>query len=467
MRASVYARISRDREGAGLGVATQEADCRELADRLGASIVSVHTDNDLSAYSGKPRPGYRDLLREVQDGEVDVVLAWHTDRLHRSPAELEEYITACEQRAVSTHTVKAGPVDLSTSSGRMVARTLGNHARYEVEHAVERMQRAKQRSAEAGVWKGGRRPFGYEADGVTVREDEAAALRSACDQVLAGESLRSIARAWNAAGLTTTTGKPWGLSAPRRALLRPRNAGLMEHRGEIVGDAQWPAIVDREKWEAVRRILLDPARRTNPETNAPKHLGSGLYRCGLCHGPMRAGHDRYGRPLYRCAERGGEAGHASRDMEQLDAYVSAVLVERLRRDDLADLLSAPAADVDLEGLQARAIELDERKTQLAALFADGDVDARQLAEGSRRLTTELDGVREQIAVAYNGTALADIGGAPDPGQAWLESTLERRRLVLGALMTVIVQQSGRGRPPGWKPGESYFRPDTVAIEWVA
>ena len=104
--------------GAGLpGVATQEADCRELASTLDCTIVSIHTDNDLSAYARKPRPGYKALLTEVKAGEIDAVIAWHTDRLHRSPAELEEYVTACESHGVKTFTVKAGNLDLTTASG--------------------------------------------------------------------------------------------------------------------------------------------------------------------------------------------------------------------------------------------------------------------------------------------------------------------------------------------------------------
>src|SRR5680860_22077 len=229
MRASIYCRISRDREGAGLGVATQEHDCRELAESLGASIVSVHTDNDLSAYSGKPRPGYRHLLAEIAEGRTDCILTWHTDRLHRSPAELEDYITLCETAGVRTITVKAGDLDLASPSGLVMARTLGAFARYEVDHARERMQRAKQRSAEAGKWKGGRRPFGYQPDGITLREEEATLISLAADRVLAGESLRAVARAWNTAGSTTLTGNPWDASGVRRTLLRPRNAGLMEH----------------------------------------------------------------------------------------------------------------------------------------------------------------------------------------------------------------------------------------------
>src|SRR6478609_5065161 len=167
MKAAIYSRISADREGAGLGVQTQEADSRDLAASLAAEIVAVYTDNDLSAYSGKPRPGYLRLLDDIDAGRVDVVLAWHTDRLHRSPVELERYAEVCRPRGVITHTVKAGLIDLSTASGLMVARILGSVARHEVDHMIERQKRAKLRSAEAGTYKGGRRPFGYEPDGVT------------------------------------------------------------------------------------------------------------------------------------------------------------------------------------------------------------------------------------------------------------------------------------------------------------
>lgn len=460
MRASIYARISKDREGAGLGVETQIADCRELAASLGVTVVSTWRDNDVSAYSGKPRPEYRKLMQEIRDGATDMVLTWHTDRLHRSPAELEDYIAACEPRSVATHTVKAGPFDLSTPSGRLVARQLGNVARYEVEHAVERMQRAKQRSADAGKWKGGRRPFGYEADGVTIREDEARAIQSACDGILAGLSVSAITREWNRLGIVTTTGKPWRGHGPRRVLLRPRNAGLMEHRGEIVGPAEWPAVVDPEKWRAVVRLLTDPSRRTNPGSSQRKWLGSGLFRCGVCGAVMRATMSD-GHRTYRCSA----TSHLSRKLEEIDAYVEGVIVARLRQPDLVEILQEPTTGPDLRALEIRVVELRERLNQLADVFAEGAIDAEQLSSGTRRLNQELESTREQIAAVYNGTALAGVADAPDPGAAWLRADLDRRRAVLDALAAVTILPSGRGRPAGWRPGESYFRPESVRIKW--
>jgi len=81
IRAAIYCRISQDRTGAGLGVARQETDCRAVCDRRGWDVVEVYTDNDVSAYSGKPRPGWTRLLGDVQSGLIDAVVGWHVDRL--------------------------------------------------------------------------------------------------------------------------------------------------------------------------------------------------------------------------------------------------------------------------------------------------------------------------------------------------------------------------------------------------
>jgi site-specific DNA recombinase len=42
-------RISHDRAGAGLGIARQEEDCRELCARKGWDVAGMYPDNDVSA----------------------------------------------------------------------------------------------------------------------------------------------------------------------------------------------------------------------------------------------------------------------------------------------------------------------------------------------------------------------------------------------------------------------------------
>ncbi len=463
-RAVIYTRMSKDRAGAGLGVDRQRQDCVELADRLGWTIVDHHSDNDLSAYSGKPRPGYRALLDDLEHGRADAVLVWHTDRLHRRPVELEQYIDVCDPRGVITQTVKAGPLDLATPSGRMVARMLGSAGRYEVEHMIERQQAAKLQAATSGRWKGGRRPFGYEADGITIRESEAAEIRRATNDLLAGMSLHAIARAWNARGVTTSTGGPWKPTEVRKLLARPRNAGLMEHRGEVVGPAGWPAIVDEPLWQAVRVLLSDESRRTTTG-NARRWLGGGLYLCGVCGSTLRAttggtaGKGLGSVAAYRCEH----GTHVVRRCALLDDFVERVLVDRLSRPDAADL-GRPETTVDTAALHVERLALQARLDELVDRFTAGQITGQQMERGSTTLRAQLDDLARRLATAAGTSAVAGVTGA-GAADVWPTLDLSRRRAILDTLMTVTVHRTRRGRPPGWQPGESYFDPRGVEIEW--
>ena len=118
VRAVIYARISLDRHD-GAGVERQEAECRQLAERNGWEVTHVYVDNSVSAYSGKDRPEYTAMLAAIRGGRVDVVLAWHPDRLTRRLKDLVEYVDVTQAAGVDTVTVTAGAWDLSSASGRM------------------------------------------------------------------------------------------------------------------------------------------------------------------------------------------------------------------------------------------------------------------------------------------------------------------------------------------------------------
>ncbi|MFP8960051.1 recombinase family protein [Streptomyces nanhaiensis] len=462
-RAIIYCRISRDREGAGLGVERQREDCEALAQQLGVEVVAVYSDNDLSAYSGKPRPGYESLLEDLRAGKADTVLAWHTDRLHRSPAELETYIDVCEPRGVQTRTVKAGTLDLSTATGRMIARQLGVQARYEVERMVERQKRTRDQMAARGVFFGGRRPFGYEADGVTVREEEAALIREAADAVLAGASLHSIAADWNRRGVLTSTGRQWKGPEVREMLLRPRNAGIVRHRGREAGPAGWPAVLDEPLWRSVVAVLSDPERRTTPG-NERRYLGSGLYLCGVCAdgttmrcttSSTRAGGVMI--PSYGCRLR----KHLTRRTDPLDDHVVLTILDRVSGPDAAGLLARQPDPVDVAGAQADMRQARAILDQLAAALGAGEMDMQEWRVASQAAKGRLERAEQALAGAVRADPVAALVAAQDPAAAWNGLDLSRQRAVLDALMTVTVLPAPRGR----RPGGSYFDPGAVRIDW--
>lgn len=463
-RAGIYCRISRDREGAGLGVDRQEQDCRKLATDLGWTIVGVYRDNDISAYSGKPRPDYDKLLADLRSGHVNAVIAWHSDRLHRRPAELEEYISVCEATAAPTATVTASPLDLTTPSGRMVARMLGAAARGEVEHSIERIKRAKLQAAVTGKYRGGRRPFGYARDGVTVLPEEATEIVKAADALLSGMSVRAITADLNARGIRTSTGAAWHPIKVREMLLRPRNAGLVDHDGQIVCEnAEWPPVLDKDTWRGVVALLSDPTRRTAPG-GAPRWMLSGIARCGAdgCGAPMVIHSQRSStrpnqKPAYGC-----KAFHVMRDAAQLDEHVSTYVIERLMRPDAFKLL-AQDSPVDTTALHIQVLALRQQLDELGLLYARRQLDARQVAVASQDLRNQLAMTEREIATASHQSVFAGIVGADDVPGTWEAWPLDRKRAAIRALVMVTVHKARRGRPPGWKAGDGYFDPAAVSV----
>jgi site-specific DNA recombinase len=193
LRSVIYARQSLDRSGEGAAVDRQVADCQRIAHQRGWSVVETITDNDMSASTGKPRPGYQRLVSLMRSRSLDAVIVWHVDRLTRRLVDLEEVISICESTGVRLATV-TGDIDLGTDTGRMLARILASVARGEVERKGVRQRRANEQRAKAGRMGWTRRPFGYDRkDGVVVVvEEEAKALEKVAELVLVQRGVSSL-----------------------------------------------------------------------------------------------------------------------------------------------------------------------------------------------------------------------------------------------------------------------------------
>ena len=80
--------------------------------------------------------------------------------------------------------------------------------------------------------------------------DEAAELRQAADAVMAGTTLKAIARDLRDREVPTASGVAWSAQLVRDVLLKPAIAGLAvtKVKGKrVLVPAQWPAILEREE----------------------------------------------------------------------------------------------------------------------------------------------------------------------------------------------------------------------------
>jgi DNA invertase Pin-like site-specific DNA recombinase len=457
-RTALYLRQSLDRTGKGLAVNRQRDACRKLAEARGWKLVAEYVDNSVSATNGT-RPQWTRMLADAEGGRFDVILAWALDRLTRSNKDMERLVELAEKTGVRVVTVN-GDIDLTNDQGRLVGRILSAVARGEIERKSARQRLANQQRADKGLPPTGPRALGWERDGVTLVPREAELVRRGYELILSGGTLRSVVRLWNGAGLTTTprrpihspkdapkVGKPWAPYSVRDVLINPRYAGLRAIRGEVVGKGVWPEIVGEDTWRAVVAILDDPARRVT-QSSARTYLLSGLAYCHCGAHVNAGGRTRHGSKVYKCAS---GSKHLQRRSDPIDEYVAAVVVERLSRPDLADLLEPQQPD--LAALRIEALALRQQLDQLAD---DTELSLRVLTRRTKAIEARLAAVDAGLADAVQTNALASFGGG-DARAVWDRLDLDQRRAVVDTLMTVTLHSPGQGART--------FRAETVEITW--
>lgn len=415
------------------------------------------------------------MLEAVAEGAVDVVIAWHMDRLHRSMADLEEYMTILEEARAGTLTVQSGELDLSTPAGRMTARILGAVSRQESEHKAERIRRKAQELAMAGKYMGGGRPYGWTqtSAGWALDEAEAAVVREAHTHVLAGFSLGSFIQGMAERGITTARGNSWSYATLRQMLLRPRNAGLAEWKGEVVGQSEFPAIVERHVWEATCSVLTDPSRRRS-STNKVKHLLSGIALCE-CLRPVKSGQttDRKGvkHIIYRCSESG--PGHVNKRMSYIDEHVEQQVLFNMAFNAKA-AASAPVDEAVLDALRTDEAAYRERLNAAARMFADGTIDGEQLAAMSKGIRANLEDVQQRLRKADEDAARRQEVITFDETTDWnLEEFrekwdslhVERKRAYIRANLDIVLHRHVRGSARVFDPATVQITPKDMHVHY--
>jgi DNA invertase Pin-like site-specific DNA recombinase len=399
-----------DRTGQEAGIGRQERECRELAAAKGWKIVEVFKDNDVSAYSGRKRPGYEGLLEAIRSRRVNTVIAWHPDRLYRRLIDLEGLIDLAEEHGVRFATCVAGDIDLSTAAGRMNARVVASAARYESEHRAERLRLwHEDRVAKGLPHGGGRRPYGYEwspeAGTWHPRPDEAAVIHRMVDHIIRGGSVSSLVRALNLEGVPTASGSRWANATVTRLLANPVIAGLREHRRTgTITQGNWEPIITLEQREMLQAIFKNPMRpkRGGGPTERSRLL-SGLLVCAHCDMKMYSDGQKNGRYAYTCSKSWKGQGCVRVAAWPLEDAIYLMAIRHVR-DDVKKGGQPPyrlgnrrAPAPEEESLIAERLKLLARRDELAAKYAEGFLDERQLKVGTARLDERIREVDSRLS----------------------------------------------------------------------
>ena len=322
MKVALYARYSSDNQR-DASITDQLRVCRAHAEKQGWQIVEEYTDHAISGAS-LLRPGIQALLSDAVKGRFHVVLAEAMDRLSRDQEDIAGLFKRMAFGSVKIVTLSEGEVS------HLHVGLKGTMNALFLKDLADKTRRGLRGRIEDGK-SGGGLCFGYDvvrkldSNGEPVRGDrtineaEAAIVRRIFHEYVAGKSSRSIAWDLNKEGIPGPQGAEWGPSTihgnPKRGVgilnnelyvgrliwnrLRyvkdpdtgKRVSRLNPEIDWMIRDVPEMRIVEQEAWDQAKarqqnlsKEAQTPSDNFLNDRRRPKHLLSGLVRCGSCGG---------------------------------------------------------------------------------------------------------------------------------------------------------------------------------------
>lgn len=486
-----YDRISKLKEDVGaqpveltVGTDRQYQDNQSAAVEFGlGGIDRRYTDPDQSAseFRTKEREDFPRLLRDIEAGEIGVVIGWVMDRIIRDGEDQERFFRLCRQHNVRL--IQSGPMkelDLNDPDSLTMARIQGALAIGETLKMSMRMRRRNEAAAHDGLPHGNRR-FGYggtvldehgrtvKLDRCTINPVEGPIFRDLVTRFLAGESLYMLAKGLMEREVKTAAGRSkWTGPNLRDMLLNPAYAGWRVHKGTIVGKGRWPALIPEETHDHLVATLKDPARRPKGAGNARVWLLPGVAVCDECGGGVRIHHDpredRRHKKAYACRT----GAHFHRPQDAVDFVVETAVVDRLSRTDATGLFQDDTAAEEVIRLRAARRALGQRYQDY--VDAADTMSPTAYGRATGKLEAQMATLDSQIKAAQSQVRMASrvLDGAtgPDAALVWYGPggpdgdrvgglPLARRRAIIAELCEVRIRGGRNGN--AWNPEDVIVR----------
>ena len=321
------------------------------------------------------RPALKQLLADIEAGQIDVVVVYKIDRLSRSLVDFVQLAAQLEKNGVSFVSVTQA-FDTSTSTGRLMLNVLLSFGQFEREIIGERIRDKIAASRQRGRWTGGVPILGFDVDRsgaspkLVVNPAEASrTLRIFELYVELGSLLRVVAEldrlGWRCKSWTTRDGRLRGghlfdKTRLHALLTNPIVIGKIRHKGTTY-DGLHDAIVPQTLFDRVQTQLATNARRQGEFRNKHDALLRGLLFCASCNCAMVHTFSGRGAKRYRyytCthAMKRGRASCPTRS-------APAAELERIVLEELRGIGRDPAL------IQATRAALRERRDEQIATLA--------------------------------------------------------------------------------------------------
>lgn len=452
MRVAIYARYSSDNQR-DASIEDQIRECMAYAVSQHWDIVDTMSDHAISGAS-LLRPGAQRLMRCASLGEFDVILCESMDRLSRDQEDIAGLFKRMQFANVRIITLSEGEI---TSLHVGLKGTMNAIFLKDLADKTRRGQRGRVMKGKSG----GGITYGYDVvkridqDGDyakgerAINEVEAEVVRRVFREMLEHRSAKQIAKKFNAEGLKGPQGGDWSASTilgnrkrgtgiinnelyvgriiwnKLRYLKDPdsgrRISRMNDPKDWVVVEAPELRIVSQETWDAMKTMQgAMVTYDTLQKYNRPRHLLSGLVKCGCCGG----NYTQNGGGRLNCGNKTNRGTCDNRvpvPVAEVEARVLGALQTHLMNDALCEefcreytkrlneLRSQHNASV--RGYRSEYAKLERDREQIIKAITDG-VDAtliKDRANAIQKRREELEAIlenAEEEPVAFHPTMAA-------------------------------------------------------------
>lgn len=414
--AVVYARYSSRGQGEQ-SIEGQLAAAKAYATARGYTIIHEYIDRAQTG-TNDDRAEFQQMLSDTATKSFQVIIVWKVDRFGRNREEITFNKYRAKKNGVRVEYVAENLPD--SPEGVILESVLEGMAEYYSLQLSQNIRRGYRENAKKCKYAGGLIPMGYKLDDekhFIVDPNTAPIVREIFTLYAAGQTITEISDILNARGIQTTRKRPFTKNSLRALLKNEKYIGIFDFKnGTIRVDGGVPAIVDRDTFDRVQRMLVTNRRAPARKWTKADYLLTDKLFCGRCGSAMvgESGTGKSGAKYnyYLCTRHKREHDCPTKAIRQdkIEPYVLGKVRELLNDDDLlnwiADSVWNYYCAMDLEndrrkGLHAQLAENEKATNNIMRAIEAG----LPLTEVMKNRIAELDAQHTALSAAIAAAEL--------------------------------------------------------------
>jgi len=389
----LYARKSTDVEDKQvLSIEAQITELRAFAKQNNLAIIEELTEKQSAKIPG--RPIFGEMLKRIEHGEADGILAWHPDRLARNSVDGGQIIYLIDCGRIAALKFPQFWFE-PTPQGKFMLNIAFGQSKYYVDSLSENTKRGLRQKVRRGEYPSVA-PIGYINDvrtkSIVVDRKKARIIRQAFELYAKGDSrLEDISNFLAQRGIMSRGGKRIHKTRATFILSNPFYTGLFKYGGEL-HEGKYEPIITKKLFDTAQEILHQRGKPRHKQKNEPQAF-CGLISCAEC-GMMITAEKQKGHIYYRCTKKKIKCSQPYTREEELDRQLSSLIQKVSLRQDWAEKLLGMAEADKKKSAQSVSAFVLESQIKIRAI----QTKLQRLLDGYLEQDIERETYREQKAI---------------------------------------------------------------------